>query len=174
METLPDARGLVGATVNAKYTHITSFKECQRIYGALAKSKRVSGTVLEVLTSTVNGRARNLLKVEWDLYGRKIVKTLGLCCVKARWTSASELDQRERSCEPPPSDSEDGDEDCQHQLAKEGAHSSPGRGCSDVSGESEAVFDCHGVEWVNKTFIQPVGGMVLEKRWTMVSYQDKH
>ena len=69
-----DPRYVVGARVQAKAHHVTALSECNRRYGANAKTKFVNGTVVSVDASTSSGgrRAATLLTVDYELGGGTI------------------------------------------------------------------------------------------------------
>lgn len=72
------------ACAHTKATHLTSLSECSRLYGELAKTKLINGTVTRVIVDRSMKRARTLIEALWILNGQKrIVKETALCNVVA-------------------------------------------------------------------------------------------
>lgn len=83
---ISDPRKVVGAKVNALASSVTHISECKRLFGAIAKYKRVNGIVKKVLTAQpTSGRASTSLDAELVLLEpnrRLITKTLKLNRIK--------------------------------------------------------------------------------------------
>ena len=90
---MKDPRRQPGAVVTAKAIHITAEVECGRFFGALAKTKRVIGTVLHVYTDRTMRRARTLVEADWKLPDRVVRKTLNLCSVQSFENSTDSNDR---------------------------------------------------------------------------------
>eukprot|EP00171_Calliarthron_tuberculosum_P023220 IDg23220t1 len=170
MTRTSDARRCVGSEVHAKAEHVTSFKECQRLFGSCAKTKLVNGTVVELLKSTVHGRAKNELKVKWLVNDREIVKTLHLRSVRAGPVPSAPPPQRNPTTDTQTNDSgDDAEDDDEQPPSVEAAYSALACEISEAGGDDAASFDCHGVLWVKQEVQQPVGGPAHEQRWAMVN-----
>lgn len=168
MTRTSDPRRCVGSNVHAKAEHVTSFKECQRLFGSCAKTKLVNGTVLELLTSIMHGRAKNELKVRWFLNDREIVKTLHLRSVRAGPVPAALSQQQNSTTDLQINNAGDDDEhDSEHPASTEAAYSAPACEMSTAGGDDAAFFDFQGVVWVDQEVQQPVGGPTHEQQWAM-------
>lgn len=63
-----DPRRNAGCEVNTHASDGTSKLECHRLFGILAKTKRVNGVVLKVfLNGPTSGRASTQLDVNWTI-----------------------------------------------------------------------------------------------------------
>eukprot|EP00171_Calliarthron_tuberculosum_P023795 IDg23795t1 len=121
------------------------------LFGSLAKSKLVTGTVLELLTSTVHGRARNLLKVKWLVNDRDIIKTLHLRSVRPGAVPSSPLPQRNPISDTQPVEIADAEEeDDERPKSHEDAYSALARDNSAVLENNVGPFDCHGALWLEE------------------------
>lgn len=74
---------MVGAEVHTKAIHITNYAECSRLFGTMASSKWVRGTVKNVVVVVKNGRRLTRLMVVWELSSKIVEKELSLGTVKA-------------------------------------------------------------------------------------------
>jgi len=77
-----DPRLVVGATVHAKAVHIVHYAECARLYGSLAGTKLVSGTVTSFTRQVKSGRSMTGITATWDLASGTVEKHLMLLNVK--------------------------------------------------------------------------------------------
>jgi hypothetical protein len=78
-----DPRRVVGARVHARASLVTSLVEFSRLFGSLARTKFVAGTVREVLPERPNNRQLTKLDVEWFLPTGSKLKTLPIASCKA-------------------------------------------------------------------------------------------
>ena len=158
MASKSDPRRNVGAAVHAKAEYITSFKECSRLFGSLAKSTFVPGTVLEVLTTSVNGRSRTSLKVKWLLNEKEIVKTLNVRSIRPGRPPSSALTRRNPNRDAPlPVQAITSGQDTEHRPTGQPAYSEPVPEYAAIPANPEGPFDFHGAEWVNEDVVQPIG-----------------
>eukprot|EP00170_Pyropia_yezoensis_P000029 contig_548_g29 len=79
-----DVRLSVGAQVHTSATNISNFAECSRVFGALAKTTCIGGTVLGVVAGkSKGGRNKKDLRVRWAWLGRDVENVLSLRSVRA-------------------------------------------------------------------------------------------
>ena len=67
-----DPKRVPGNRVHTKATNIKHIAECSRVYGALARSKYVGGTVISVVNRKANENSQRqtcYVTVEWDFVG---------------------------------------------------------------------------------------------------------
>ena len=90
MTSEKDPRKVVNARIHAKVTHITCMSQCSRLYGALAKTKYLDGTVTRVLVDQTIKRARTFIEAVWFYNKQKqVIKQIALCNVIAGPTLAT-------------------------------------------------------------------------------------
>lgn len=80
-----DPRRIVGAEFNCLASKLTSHPECNRLFGALSKTRRVNGIFLRVaLNRPLSGRATTSLGVKWAMSNGSMVKLVRLSLMKSR------------------------------------------------------------------------------------------
>ena len=94
MSTSSDLRRVIGAHINTIATAVTSISECKRLYGGLAKTKRVNGIVRRVIVNDPpSGPASTALEVIWTISdNRTKTCTIKLDLIKAgEYTPSSQI-----------------------------------------------------------------------------------
>lgn len=174
-----DPRLLVGAQAHTKATYVTSFAECSRLFGSLASTKVVSGTVLAVIAGLQrDSRRKSDLQVRWTVKSRTVDKTLSLSSVKAgppppplpcpsqSGTPSTQVSQAELQSTPPASSAAPIGASSRVPPLPE-ADTRATRAPSQARTTPAATTAVHGVRWTAGPVSQPVGGPVARRLWSV-------
>jgi hypothetical protein len=171
MPRTTDAKRRVGARVNAKAHFATSASDAKRTYGSAWNSRLVSGTVESVLEDDSGRRVSVIVTVTWDLApGRKLrrVNVRSIAAGEAPGPTGAAAHQS------PPAAGYAGDADAEQDGGRRqrafaaysgsGSPAPPDRADNLVDA---ATSTAHGVLWEEEDVLQPVGGDVPRRLWTL-------
>jgi hypothetical protein len=158
-----DPRRVVGARVHARASLVTSLAECSRLFGSLARTKVVAGTVREVLLERPNNRQLIKLDVEWFLPTGSKQKTLPIASFKAGNPLNVEMAPSSKVGGAPQVD----DEPRIEQYSCDGhvpsaAYSQP---VTPAQGTQQPVATVQGIEWFEEDVRIPIGGCKPRIPW---------